>query len=113
MAAILPPSDGTFVHTAHLCYLGALLALGVPNLDVAANLAKVTRTEDELVQAIARLRAATRAEDRVWPVLNWLRELRRLSDPADVALRQTVIVCNGPPIDGATIPSPPPSEEET
>jgi hypothetical protein len=108
---ILPPSDGAspFMRAAHLCYYGAFLALGIQNLDVAADLARVTRTEDELVQAVARLRGAVHANDRVWPVLNWLRELRSIE-----ALSQggtpTVIACGGSSGD-ATIPSPPPSEE--
>jgi hypothetical protein len=61
---------------AHAMYFGALVALGVSNLDAASLLANETRSTEEATQAIQTMKAA-RAWDRVYPALAWLQGLRR------------------------------------
>jgi hypothetical protein len=62
----------------HGMYLGALVALGVSNLGMASDLAKLTRSTDEATKVVILMRDA-RDGDRVWPALEWLRAQRRVS----------------------------------
>jgi hypothetical protein len=61
----------------HAMYLGALVALGVTNLDAASLLANETRSTEEATQAIQTMKAA-RAWDRVCPALAFLQGLRKV-----------------------------------
>ena len=62
-------------HRYQLMYLGAFAALGVSNADMAAEMAEVTRSEDEAISAIHVMRRAKEG-DRVWPALEWLKMKR-------------------------------------
>lgn len=55
----------------HAFILGAFLALGISNVDMAGELAKLTRSVDEAIEVIQRLKAG-REGDRVHPVREWL-----------------------------------------
>ena len=56
-------------------YHGALVALRVQNVDMAGELAELTRSDEEAEQAIRRLSDEGEG-DRVHPVLEWLRRRR-------------------------------------
>lgn len=68
MANLIDSDTGTW----HAMYLGAFLALGVSNLDVANEMAELTHSNDQAVRAILTMRLAQEG-DRVWPALEWLR----------------------------------------
>jgi hypothetical protein len=62
----------------HGMYLGAFVALDIPNVSMASDLAKLTRSTDEATKVVILMRDA-RDGDRVWPALEWLRVQRRVS----------------------------------
>jgi hypothetical protein len=59
----------------HAMYLGAFAALLIPNAEMALDMAKVTRSDQECIDAIRILRTSKEG-DRVWPALEHLRVLR-------------------------------------
>jgi len=59
----------------HAMYLGAFVALGVSNTEVASMLSELTKSTDEAVEAIHMLRNGQEG-DRVWPVVEHLRRKR-------------------------------------
>ena len=58
-----------------LMYLGAFAALLIPNVEMAKELAELTKMEQDAVHAIGIMRDAP-AGNRVWPALDWLRQRR-------------------------------------
>jgi len=57
-------------------YLGAFAALGVSNVEMAADLSELTESDQECTHAIGVMKRA-QAGDRVYPALEALREMRR------------------------------------
>jgi hypothetical protein len=60
-----------------LKYSGAFAALRISNIDMAARLAELTRTDEEALRVIEIMRTAGEG-DRVWPALEWLRMKREV-----------------------------------
>ena len=68
-------TDSSNQRDYRMMYLGALVALDVAAIDNAARLAELTRSADEAIDVIERLRTG-RDGDRVYPALAYLRGLR-------------------------------------
>jgi len=57
-------------------YLGAVAALKIRNVAVVAELAELTRSDEEAIQAISIMHGGSPG-DRVWPARDWLQAQRR------------------------------------
>lgn len=94
-AAILDPIDEAVdLFGYSQFYLGAFGALRIGNLDMAGELARMTRSSDEAVRAVAIMREAEPG-DRVWPALNWLIDQRAIEVATDMAVVE--LAKNGEP----------------
>jgi predicted deacetylase len=60
-------------------YLGAIAALNIRNVDMAATLAELTRSDEEAIHVIGLLQAGKEG-DRVWPARAWLNAQRSAED---------------------------------
>lgn len=60
-------------------YLGALAALKIRNVDMAATLAELTRSDEEAIHVIVLLRDGKEG-DRVWPARHWLQQQREAEE---------------------------------